>query len=156
MLSPSSKKLAVLAQALQFMSKFAIQSDFACQIALDGGVLNMILRIYVILPTISDSTRQNVYIKAALRDACRLIIEVLGQSQHQETVLNHPVCILWKDFHLQPSGYGIDAPADPAQERCAEWKRVDKSCVERRDDNHIQIHTLVNGRRWQCGHGSVY
>jgi hypothetical protein len=132
MLSPSSKELSVLAQVLQFISRFAIQSDSARQIALDSGVLDMILRIYVILPTYSDSTRQNADSKVALRDACRLTLELLSQSQHQEAVLNHPVCTLWKDFHLQPPGYGIDAPADPAQERCAAWRRVEKSCVERR------------------------
>ena len=132
MLSPSSKEVSLLAPVLHFISRFAIQSDPAHQTALDGGVLDMILRIYVILPTLSDSTRQNANSKVALRDACRLTLELLGQSQHQEAVLNHPVCTLWKDVRSQPPGYGIDAPADPAEERCATWRRVEKSCVERR------------------------
>ncbi|KIM71280.1 hypothetical protein PILCRDRAFT_757859 [Piloderma croceum F 1598] len=131
MLSPSSKELSVLAPVLHFISRFAIQSDSARQTALDSGILDMILRIYVILPTLSDSTRQNADRKI-LRDASRLTLELLGQSQHQEAVLNHPVCTLWKDVHSQPPGYVIDAPADPAQERCAAWRRVEKSCVERR------------------------
>jgi len=132
MLSPSSKEVSSLAPVLHFISRFAIQNNSAHQTALDGGVLDMILRIYVILPTLSDSTRQNANSKVALRDACRLTLELLGQSQHQEAVLNHPVCTLWKDFHSQPPGYSTDAPADPAQERCAAWRRVEKSCIERR------------------------
>jgi hypothetical protein len=32
----------------------------------------------------------------------------------------------------QPPGYAIEAPVDLARERCAAWRRVEKSCVQRR------------------------
>jgi len=130
--SPSSKEVLVLVPVLNFISRFAAQSDPACQIALDAGVLDILLRIYIIFPTLSDSTGENAGRKVALRDACQSTLGVLSQSQHQEAIIKHPVCILWKDVHSQPPRYTIDAPTNPDNERSVEWRRVEKSCVERR------------------------
>ena len=132
MLSPSSKEVQVLAPVLDFIARIATQSDSACQTILDVGVLDMILRIYIIFPTLSASTQEDADRRLALRDACRLTLGVLGQSQHQEAVSNHPACILWADCHSQPPNYTVDTPVDPVQNRCAAWRRVEKSAIERR------------------------
>jgi hypothetical protein len=132
MLSPCSNEVLGLAPVLNFISQVSTQSDSACQTVLDVGILNMLLRIYVVFPTLSDSTREDADRKLELRDACWLIFDVLGQSQYREVVHNHPVCILWTDCHSQPPGYTVDAPTDPVQDRCAAWRRVEKSCVKRR------------------------
>ena len=133
MLPPRSKEVMVLTPVLNFIARIATHSDSACRTVLDVGILNMILRIYVIFLTLSDTTREDADHKLALRDACRLTLDVLGQSQHQEAVFNHPVCILWTYCHSQPSGYIVDGPTDVlVQNRCAAWRRVENSCVKRR------------------------
>jgi len=130
MLSPSSKEVLVLATVLDFIARISTQSESACQTVLDAGILDMLLRIYVVFSTLSDATPQDVDYKDTLRGACRLNIVVLGQSpQHQGTVFNHPVCILWTDCHSQPPGYAIEAPVE---DRCAAWRRVSRSYVQRR------------------------
>jgi hypothetical protein len=132
MLPPSSKEVLVLTPVLNFIARIATHSDSACRTVLDVGILNMVLRIYVIFHTLSDTTREDADHKLALRDACRVTLDVLCQSQHQEAVFNHPVCILWTNCHSQPPGYIVDGPTDFVQNRCAAWRRVENSCVKRR------------------------
>ena len=129
---PSSQEVQHLVPVLNFFAQFAMQSDSTCQTVLDAGVLTTILRIYVVFPIFSGSTREDFDRKVALRDACRLTLRILGQSRHHEAVFNHPVCIFWADCNYQPPAYTIDAPIDPVQDRWVAWRRTEKSCVKRR------------------------
>jgi hypothetical protein len=122
----------VLTPILNFISQFSMQSNHNCQITVDVSFLHMILRIYVVIPTLSDSTQEDDDAILALRDACRSSLEVLARSQNQEVVLNHPVCILWIDVRSQPPEYALEAQIDPVRERCAAWRGVEQSCVRRR------------------------
>jgi hypothetical protein len=141
--------MLVLVPVLNFIFRFATESYSACQVALDAGVLDILLRIYIVFPTLSDTTRRNADCKVALREACRSTLNVLGQSQHQEAIFNnHPVCILWKDVRSQPPGHTIDAPTNSDEERCIAWRRVEKSCVERR------MIVIYRYSLWELGPGS--
>jgi hypothetical protein len=132
MMSPSRKEVLVLAPVLNFITRFAMQSDTACRTATDVGSLNILLHIYIVFPTLSNSTQEDFDRKLALRDACRSILGVLCLSQHQGVVLKHPICILWSDLHSQLPGYSTDASTDPVQVRSTAWRGVEKSCVDRR------------------------
>ena len=132
MLPPSSKEVLMLTPMLNFISRFATQNDSACRTVLDVGILNMLLRIYIIFPVLSGTTREDADRKLALRDTCRLVLDILGQSPDRDTTFNHPICILWTDCNSQPPGYTDNAPADPVHDRCSTWRRVEMPCVKRR------------------------
>lgn len=91
----------------------------------------MLLRVYVAFPMLSDSAMNEVERKLALLDACRSTLEVLSQSsENQEMILSHPVYVLWADCRSHPMEYNSsDSPMD---DRCAAWRRTDRSCVKRR------------------------
>jgi hypothetical protein len=126
----SSEEMLVLPSVLSFIASIATQSDRACETVLEAGILDMLLHIYIVFTTLSDTAPQDAYLKDALRGACRLILGILGQSPpRQGTVFNHPVCILWTDCHSHPSGYAVETNI---QDRCAAWRRADRSNVMRR------------------------
>jgi hypothetical protein len=132
MIPPSSKEVQLLIPVLNFIARFATQNDSARQAIINIGVLNMVLRIYIIFPAISGSTPEDEDRRLVLRDACRSILYILGQSRHMEAVHTHPACTLWIDCQLQPPGYSVDGPTRLFQDRWAAWRRVETSCVKRR------------------------
>jgi hypothetical protein len=121
----SSEEMLLLPPVLGFIAWTATQSDWAFQTVLEGGILDMLLHIYIVFTTLPD-TPQDAYLKEALRGACRLILVILGQSiSHQRTVFGHPVCILWTGCY----GHAVQANL---QDRRAAWRRADRSNVMRR------------------------
>jgi hypothetical protein len=125
-LSSSSKEVMALAPVLKFMAQIAAQSDLSCQTVLEASILDMLLRIYVIFPTLSDSLPEDVGRKLTLVDACQLIVIVLCRTlEKPETVYIHPVCILWTDRNSK-------RPDSPLQNRCGAWRRASRSCALRR------------------------
>ena len=131
-LLPSSKEVQLFIPVLKFITQFAMQNDSTCRAVISLGVLNMVLRIYIIFPMLSSSMREDDDHKLALRDACRSTLYILGQSQNMEVVHTHPACVLWSDCQLQPPGYVVDTPTIFFQDRWAAWRRVESSCVKRR------------------------
>jgi hypothetical protein len=126
----SSEEILVLPSVLSFIASIATQSDRACETVLEAGILDMLLHIYIVFTTLSDTAPQDAYLKDALRGACRLILGILNQSpQRQRTVFNHPACILWTGYHSYHPGYVVQASI---QDRCAAWRRADRSNVMRR------------------------
>ncbi|KIM82871.1 hypothetical protein PILCRDRAFT_459797 [Piloderma croceum F 1598] len=127
----SSEDMLVLPSVLSFIASIATQSDQGCETILEAGVLDMLLHIYIVFTTLSDTAPQDAYLKEALHGACRLILGILDQSpQRQRTaVFNHPVCILWTDCHSNPPGYAVETNI---QDRSAAWRRADRSNVMRR------------------------
>ena len=126
----SSKEMQLLPPMLSFIAWIATQIDWAGQAVLDAGILDMLLHIYIVFTTLSDTAPQDVDLKEALRGACRLILVILGQShQHQKIVFDHPVCILWTGLYSPPPDYAVKAHV---QDRCSTWRRVDRLYIMRR------------------------
>jgi hypothetical protein len=123
-LSSSSSEVVVLTPVLKFVTHIATQNDLASQTVLEAGILDMLLRIYVIFPALSGSLPEDVGRKLALMDACRSIVIVLGMSS-ETLVFNHPVCILWTDRNSEH----LD---NPFKERCDAWRRTSRPCALRR------------------------
>jgi hypothetical protein len=145
MVPSSSDEVLILVPMLNFISEIAGQSDSACHTVLQADILDMLLRIYVVFPAFSDTTQQDGDLKEALHDACLLTFIILGQSpQHQRTVLNHSVSILWTEHHSQPFGHTVDVYAD---DRCTAWRQVPDSYVMRREI------VIYKSSLWkQCNH----
>jgi hypothetical protein len=130
MVSSSSKEMLVLPPVLGFIAWIATEVDWGCKTVLETGILDMLLHVYIVFATLSDTAIQDADLKEALRGACRLILVILGQSlEHQIMVFNHPVCVLWTGCYSPPLEYG---GKDYIQDRCASWRRVDRSYVMRR------------------------
>ncbi|KIM86149.1 hypothetical protein PILCRDRAFT_335112 [Piloderma croceum F 1598] len=130
MVSSSSKEMLVLPPVLGFIAWVMTQVDWGCKTVLETGILDMLLHVYIVFASLSDTAVQDADLKEALRGACRLILVILGQSlEHQTMVFNHPVCVLWTGGYSPPSEFGGKYYI---QDRCASWRRVDRSYVMRR------------------------
>lgn len=126
-----------LAPMLKFIAQIASQSDLACQTVLEAGILDILLRIYVIFPALSSSLPEDVGCKSTLMDACQLTVTVLCRLlEKPQMVYNHPVCMLWTDRDSE-------RPDNPLQNRCGAWRRAPRSCTFRR---LVVIHT---GSLWR-------
>lgn len=99
---------------------------------LEAGVLDLLLRVYIIFPTLSDAEADDASQKMALLDACRSVMEVLSLSPQIEAISNHPVCILWTSCCTQPPGYTTEPADNTLLDRGTAWSRADKSCAKRR------------------------
>lgn len=143
----ASKEVLMIAPVLNFVTRIAMQSDSTCQAVLEAGILDILLRIYIIFPALSSVTPHDNASKEELRSVCGSTLTVLGQSQqYQITVLNHPVCILWPDCHSQPPVYAVD---EPVQDRCTTWRRLHASCVHRR------VIVIYKGPLWKPSHDAA-
>jgi hypothetical protein len=125
-LSSSSKAVVGLIPVLKFVTQVATQSDLACLTVLEAGILDTLLRIYVIFPALSSKLPEDFGRKSTLMDACQLTVVVLCRLlEKPQMVYNHPVCILWTDRDSK-------RPDNPLQNRCGAWRRVPRSCALRR------------------------
>lgn len=103
--------------------------------ALEAGVLDIILRIYVVFPSFSQSAIDGPESWQALLITCRsLLLRLSQQPLRRNEVIYHPVSILWTDccpvppsYSWEPRGFGSDLA-----ERCLAWRRADRTCVKRR------------------------
>jgi hypothetical protein len=126
MLSSSCHEVMVLTPVLEFMAQVATHSDLTSQTVLEAGILDMLLRVYVIFPALSSSLREDELHKEALLDACQLTVIVLRQSlEDPAAVYNHPVCILWTDRKSK-------RPDHPLQNRPDAWRQAPRRCALRR------------------------
>jgi hypothetical protein len=137
---------------LDIVIQIGAQNDSTCRTILEAGVLNMLLRIYVAFPMFSHSTPDDVEHKLALLDACRSTLVVLSMSpQNQEMIFSHPVCGLWTDCRPRILGYPVDyeSPESHFKNRCAAWRRADKSCVKRR------LVVIYRGSLWKSNMDTI-
>jgi len=114
---------------IDFISFVAQHNDEAGQAVLDGGFLDMLLRIYVLCPTFDfkDTNEQRV----TLSDACASALSILSrQPHHLEVILSHPICALWTQcrrlFRIQ------DTLPDFVSARRVSWRSMDRSFFVRR------------------------
>lgn len=132
MMTASLKEVMVLAPVINFMGQVVSESDSACQAVLEAGILDMLLRIYVIFPTLASPTLPDSYRKQGLLEACQSILIVLARSKHQETIFDHPVCTLWTDCQSLPPGYTPDAQDNRMLSGRTAWRRAERLCAKRR------------------------
>ncbi|KIM86727.1 hypothetical protein PILCRDRAFT_314087 [Piloderma croceum F 1598] len=130
-----TEQAKVLIPLLQFVSRSASQNDSACRTALNAGILDLLLRIYVIFPSFSRSAIDAPEHWSPLLKACRSTLHVLSRSEtNHDVVLQHPVCFIWMDCHPHPPVYSLEprSPLDVLLARCAAWRETGKACVRRR------------------------
>ena len=107
---------------IDFIALVVDHDHLACQAAFDGGFLDMLLRIYILLPTLGQQDT------SALVSACMSALLLLSrQPEHLYAIFHHPVCTLWvtcSQVFKMPEL--LDAPGP---NRCAAWRRTEKSSV---------------------------
>jgi hypothetical protein len=59
----SSEEMSVLPSVLGFIASIAMQSDRACETILEAGILDMLLHIYIVFTTLSDTAPHYTYLK---------------------------------------------------------------------------------------------
>ena len=131
----STKEAQALVHVLQFIPRIATQSDLACRTVLEAGILDMLLRVYVLFPSFSRSSIDAPEHWPPLLQACRSTLLALSQSEiNHDAVLEHSVCALWADCHPHPPPYSVEPPSikDSIPARQAGWRRANRRCVKRR------------------------
>jgi hypothetical protein len=122
---------------INFIALLAQQNDSARHAALEGGFLDMLLRIYVVLPTFYMPTAESMTEKrtrrSALVDACKSALDIFSaESLYFDVVCNHPVYYIWlRCDELVPS-YVVWTPEDALDARCAAWRRTEVDIIKRR------------------------
>ena len=134
-LTTTTKEAKSLVPTLQFIVQIVMQYDPTCRVALKAGILDMILRIYVIFPTFSQSAVDGAEHWSPLLKACQSTLFVLSESSTNGGVISrHPVFALWADCQPYPPAYTMESqgPDDIFQARCTAWRKTPRSCVKRR------------------------
>lgn len=134
-MSTSCKEAQTLVSVLFLIDQLATESDTMCKTILKAGILDVILRVYVIFPAFSRAVIDGAEHWSALKNACGSILLTLFSSEpnHKE-VLEHPVCALWTGCNPLPPTY-TELPLAPDEiplERCTSWRRAPPLCVKRR------------------------
>lgn len=103
---PSYEEAKLLIPTLQLITRVVIQNDDQCQTVLEAGVLDMLIRVYVIFPTFAQSTIDGPEPWTPLLKACRSLLLALRDSpNNRHTVLRHPVYTLWAECRPLPPSY---------------------------------------------------
>jgi hypothetical protein len=134
-LTTTTKEAKALVPTLQFIVRIVMQYDSTCRAALKAGILDMILRIYVIFPTFSQSAVDGAEHWSPLLKACRSTLLVLSESlTNADDISHHPVFSLWTDCQPYPPVYTAEpqSPDDIFRARCTAWRKTTRSCVKRR------------------------
>jgi hypothetical protein len=142
----TTKEAKALVLVLHFITGISTQGDSACRTALDAGILDMLLRIYVLFPSFSRSPIDVPEHWSLLLQACRSTLLALSQSEtNHDSVLQHPVCAVWTDCHPHPPPYSAEPPApqDSIPARCAGWRRAESKYIKRR------MMTIIIDSQWR-------
>lgn len=149
-MSFSSKEALLLLPMLRFLEKIATNSYLDFETTLDAGILDFLLRIYVVFPAFSTSDADDARNKLQLLNACQTTLLTLFRWDLQDEVVNHPVCVLWTDCDPQPPGYFEDTPENTTtMKRCATWRCVDVSYVRRR------MAVIYKGSLWKANRHEI-
>jgi hypothetical protein len=134
-LTTTTDEAKALVPTLQFVVQIIMQYDFACRAALKAGILDMILRIYVIFPTFSQSAVDGAEHWSPLLKACRSTLLVLSESSMDaDNISRHPIFSLWTDCQPYPPVYTVE-PQNPSailRARCTAWREAARSSIKRR------------------------
>lgn len=122
---------------INFISILAQHNDFARDAAIEGGFLDMLLRIYVVLPTFymatAESTTEKRSRRAALFDTCRSALDILStKSYHFDMVFNHPVYDLWLRCDKLVPNYVVWTAEEALDARCIAWRKTESDIITRR------------------------
>jgi hypothetical protein len=117
---------------IYFIAELARCNPSARQATLEGGFLDMLLRIYVVFPTFYSSNAENPARPSALLDACESAIAVLSTDHlHADLVCNHPVHDLWLRGDQFIPGNVTRIP-ELLEDRCIAWRRTEAHFVKTR------------------------
>lgn len=142
----STREARTLVGVLHLTAQILAGNGSSCQTVLDAGLLNMLLRIYVIFPSFSHSTLDDADGWSALLDACRSILLAVSQAeQSYDEISSHAIHSLWTDCQPLPPAYTVQPPSldDVLSARCAAWRQANSQCVKRR------IVTIYLGCLWK-------
>lgn len=132
---PSSQEARSLVATLEFVLRVVTHSEEGHLIALEAGVLDILLRICVVFPSFSQSAIDGPEPWQALLTICRsLLMHLSQQPQRRDKVIYHPASILWTDCCPVPPSYSQEprSVGSGLAERCLAWRRADRTCVKRR------------------------
>jgi hypothetical protein len=120
---------------MHFIEDLARHNPAARQAALDGGFLNMLLRIYVVFPTFYWSNAEEHARHSLLLDACESALAVLSTGAVRADIIsNHPVHDLWlRDEQLVPGHADVTRIREESlEDRCCAWRRTEAHFIRTR------------------------
>lgn len=143
-LSPSVKEILVLLCVLDFIGQIATQSASTNSTVLAAGVLDLLLRVYVVFPTLSEVEADDANQKFVLLDACRSIMNALFPSPQIDAIIpDHPVFILWTSCYAQSPGYSGEVMGGTSLDRGFAWSQANKFVSKRR------MSSIYKGSLWK-------
>jgi hypothetical protein len=120
-----------LVAVIDFIMELTRHNQFARQAALEGGFLDMLLRIYVVFPISYKSDGEAAY--SVLLSACQSAISVLSADAFCADLLrNHPVYDLWLRGDQLTPYYVPRSPEEILEDRGAAWRITRARLVKRR------------------------
>lgn len=123
----------ILIPVLSWIVQVAQHGEVPIQVVIKAGILDILLRIYIILPALSNTSQEEANHQLALVDVCRFTLDTISQMcQRAGIPYHHPVYTLWSDCQPQPPGYTRRARDGPTSDRAAAWRLANPSCVRRR------------------------
>jgi hypothetical protein len=103
------------------------------QLALEGGLLDMLLRIYIVIPTVRAFGAEKRGPLSALLASCKSVLEVLCTcSLHTEVVCNHPVYDIWLRGSQLHFSCILTFREDSLEDRCVSRRRTSPHLVKGR------------------------
>jgi hypothetical protein len=128
-LSNSTKEAFRLVPLIDFIGELARHNQFARHTTVEGGCLNMLLRIYVVFPTLHTSDPERSLNNSAILTACKSTLDVLSASTlHADIVSNHPVWLRGN----QLTNSSPKTPLESLEDRCIAWRSVETILVKGR------------------------
>jgi hypothetical protein len=124
--APGDDSVNDLVAIIDFIALVVDHEEEVGMAALDGGLLNLLLRIYVFWPAL-QSADKSIGMTSLLR-ACTSALHALSRHpENRQAVISHPVCTLWTQ--CGQCFYVPDAWNDPFSSRCGAWRQTDKYLI---------------------------
>ena len=118
--------------SIDFIGELARHNQFARHTTVEGGFINMLLRIYVVLPAFYTSDPERPLNNSAILTACKSTLDVLSASTLRADIAsNHPVYDLWLRGN-QLTSSPPKTPLESLEDRCIAWRSVETILVKRR------------------------
>lgn len=132
-LSNLTKEALQLVPLIDFIGGLARHNQVAGQAAVEGGFLDMLLRIYVVFPTFYTPDAESRARQSAMLTACKSALEVFSAGTlHADILWNHPVCDLWLRGDQLIPNCAPKTPLESLEDRCFTWRRAGALMVKRR------------------------
>jgi hypothetical protein len=127
--SNESEEALQLVPVVVFITELTRHNQSACQAALTGGFLDMLLRIYVAFPLYKAKQKPTFSLLTACQSA---LVALSADALHVDMVCNHPVYDLWLCGNQLAPCYIPRTPEEILEDRCAAWRRTKAHLVKRR------------------------